>query len=276
MTRPDGRARHALARKRSVFTDSLTVVKATARALVHQRFLLRVIVGVGLVAWLGLLVVRLAGHHSTADRSWLVRPSVVALRLLLAMCLQFIVASWLFDRWTGERGERVLRLWQRLLPRLPAFLCWAVVLGSLDHATNSLGPVKLLRSLAAFALGYALSYAVPAAAVYRCGMWAAMRSAYRGWRRTMRSDLFAWSGMWAVNAAAALLTAVPEMLDLYTPGTGPARVIAWLVMLPSSMAALALGAGFCTVIFHALVTDRAPEGMPVEAVETVSGLTLQR
>lgn len=274
MTRQDGRTRHVLAHKRSVFVDSLAVVRATARALLHQRFLLRVIVGV-LLMFVALLITWriLAPQPRTTDRTFS-RPTLVAVRLLFTLCLQHIVASWLFDRWSGEQGERVLRLWQRLARRLPAFVLCSVLLGWLDHATGALNAVTALRAAAAFGFSYLLSYVVPAAAANRCGMIAGLVHTIRAFRRTFGADLFAWSGMWAVNTGVSLLAAVPELLDLYSPQTGGvvARLFGWLIVLPTAMTAAAVGAGFCTAIFYAVATDRSPEGYPVDAVETISGL----
>lgn len=277
MTRSDGRTRQVLARRRSVFLDSVTVVRATARALVHQRFLLRVIVGV-LLMFLALLVIwRVVGPRASTESRSLARPVLVGVRLMLTLCLQHLVASWLFDRWSGEEGERVLRLWRRLVRRIPAFVACSVLLGWLDHATGGLSAVTALRAAAAFGFSYLLSYVVPAAAATRSGMITGLVHTVRAFRRTFGADLFAWSGMWAVNAGVSLLAALPELLDLYSPQTGAlaARLGGLLVMLPTAMVAASLGAGFCTVIFYAVANDRAPEGYPTAAVETVSGLTLQ-
>lgn len=266
-----------LSRKRSVFADSLTVVRATTRALLHQRFLLRVIVGVLVLLVASVVVWRVIGPPPATSGRTAGRPLAVGVRLLLTMCLQHIVASWLFARWSGEQGERVLRLWGRLVRRLPAFVVCSVLLGWLDHATSSLSAVTAVRSVAAFAVGYRLSYAVPAAAAYQCGMFAALARTFRGFRRTFGADMLAWSGMWFVNAAVSLLAALPEALDLYSPKAGGlgSRLFGSLIVLPTGMAAAAIGAGFCTVIFFALETDRAPAGYPKAAVETISGLQLR-
>lgn len=277
MTRVDGRTRQVLARKRSVFLDSLRVVRATARALVHQRFLLRVIIGVLLMFVALLITWRVVGPRPRAGERTFSRPTLVAVRLMFTLCLQHLVASWLFDRWSGEPGERVLRLWQRLVRRLPAFALCSVALGWLDHATGGLSAVTALRAAAAFGFSYLLSYVVPAAAANRSGMIVGFVHTVRAFRRTFGADLFAWSGMWAVNAGVSLLAAVPELLDLYSPETGgvAARLFGWVVVLPTAMAAASIGAGFCTAIFFAVATDRAPEGYPVDAIETVSGLQLR-
>ena len=139
-----------------------------------------------------------------------------------------------------------------------------------------LNAATIVRSGAAFAMSYLLSYAVPAAAAFHCGMWEASVRSVRAFRRTFGADMFAWSGMWVVNGVVALLTAVPEALDLYSPTTGglAGRLLGWLLLVPVTMTATAIGAGFCTVIYYALETGRAPEGYPVAPVETISGLQL--
>ncbi|MEQ1700995.1 MAG: hypothetical protein ABMA25_12850 [Ilumatobacteraceae bacterium] len=269
-------ARRVLSRKRSVFADSLAVVRATVRALVHQRFLLRVIVGVLLMFVTLLITWRIVGPRPRSTERTFSRPTLVGVRLLFTLCLQHIVASWLFDRWSGEQVARVLRLWQRLVRRLPAFVLCSALLGWMDHATGGLNAVTALRAAAAFGFSYLLSYVVPAAAANRCGMVAGFVHTVRAFRRTFGADMFAWSGMWVVNAAVSLLAALPEALDLYSPKDGGmgSRLFGSLVVLPTGMAAAAIGAGFCTVIFFALETNRAPVGYPKPAVETISGLQL--
>ena len=273
-----GVIRRVLTRKRSALTDSLIVVRTTGRALIQQRFLVRVMVGVLVLLVSSLVIWRLAAPPPGSKARSAARPVMVSLRVVLTLCVQHIVASWLFARWSGERGERVLRLWRRLVKRLPAFAACAALLGWLDHASGSGGAATIVRSGAAFAMSYLLSYAVPAAAAFHCGMWAATVRSVRAFRRTFGADMFAWSGMWVVNGVVALLTAVPEALDLYSPATGglAGRLSGWLLVLPLTMTATAIGAGFCTVIYYALETGRAPEGYPVTPVETISGLQLAR
>ena len=164
--------------------------------------------------------------------------------------------------------------------RLPAFCFWAAVLGWLDYATQASTFATLIRTAASFIVGYALSYAVPAAAVYRSGMFHAFRRSYQAFRKTFGADLFAWSGVWLITGFVALATAIPEAFDLYSPGS-PARggfagrLIGWALVIPISLGALAVSAGFCTVIFFALTSARAPGEYSKSAVETVCGLQLE-
>lgn len=278
-TPPQGRSRRVLTRKRAVLRDSVTVVRAVVRSMWHERFLLRLIGSVLLVAVSGLLLWRAVARPGHTSGKLSGRPVIVGLRLLATLCIQHIVASWLFASWLGETGHRVRSMWRRLAPRLPGFVVCAALLGWLDHATNATAAVHVIRSAAAFGASYVLSYAVPAAAVNRCGLLRGFGHTYRAFRRTFGADLFAWSGVWLVNGATALLSAVPEALDLYS--TAPSggrplltRLVGWLVIVPSTIGSLAIGAGFCTVIFFALERNRPPAGYPHAAVETVSGLQL--
>lgn len=270
--------RHVLQRKRAVLRDSLTVVRSTWRTLRADRFLMRVLSGVTLSALAALIAWRMFGKTSEAGERQRLRPLVMATRLAAMLCVQYIVASWLFSRWTGER-EPARHVWRRLIRRLPAFFVCAAVLGWLDYATRTSTFSALVRTAASFGFSYALSYAVPAAAVYRSGMLAAFRRSYEAFRKTFGADLFAWSGVWLVTGAVALITSIPEAFDLFTPGPSErrgliGRLIAWALVLPLSLGALAVSAGFCTVIFFALIRNRPPIGYPKNAVETVSGLEL--
>jgi len=279
MTDEPTRTRRVLHRKRAVVRDSLSVVRTTWRALRHDRFLVRVLGGIVVAAFTGLIVWKVASKVSAPGDRARYRPLAIAIRLTAVLCVQYIVASWLYSRWSGELHERGRQLLQRLVRRLPAFLFWAIVLGWLDYATSASTFATLIRTAASFALGYALSYAVPAAAVYRSGMFHAFRRSYQVFRGTFGADVFAWSGVWLVTGFVALVTAVPEAFDLYSPGS-PARggfigrLIGWALVIPVSLGALALSAGFCTVIFFALTHNRAPRGYSKPAVETVSGLQL--
>jgi len=274
------RARRVLGRKRAVIRDSLSVVRTTWRTLRHDRFLIRVLGGLVFAGLAGLIVWKLASKAAAPGDRARFRPVAIAIRLMAVLCVQYIVAAWLYSRWSGEVHERGRHLWRRLVRRLPAFLFWAIVLGWLDYATSASTFATLIRTAASFVLGYALSYAVPAAAVYRSGMFRAFRHSYRAFRKTFGADLFAWSGVWLVTGFVALATAIPEAFDLYSPGS-PARggfigrLIGWALVIPMSLAALALSAGFCTVIFFALTRNHAPTDYPKDAVETVCGLELE-
>lgn len=273
------RVRRVLHRKRAVLRDSLTVVRTTWRTLRRDRFLVRALWGVAVAGIVGLILWKLASKSSPPGERARFRPVAIGVRLVAALCVQYVVASWLYSRWSGEVHERGRHLGRRLVRLLPAFLIWAVVLGWLDRATQASTFSTLIRTGASFALGYALSYAVPAAAVYRSGMFHAFRRSYQAFRRTFGADLFAWSGVWLVTGFVALATAVPEAFDLYSPGS-PARggfigrLVGWGLVIPLSLGALALSAGFCTVIFFALTRNHAPTEYPKAAVETVCGLQL--
>ena len=277
---PEVRARVVLTRKRAVVRDSVAVVRAVVRSMWRERFLHRLVGSVLVVFVSGLVVWRLAATPHRQGVQSLSRPVIVGVRLLATLCVQHIVASWLFASWSGETGHRVRSMWRRLLPRLPGFVVAALLLGWLDHATASSPAAHLVRSAAAFGASYVLSYAVPAAAAYRCGLLRGFGHTYRAFRRTFGADFFAWSGVWLMNGATALLAALPEALDLYSTGhqTGrplAGRLFGWLVVVPSAITSLAVGAGFCAVIFFALQRNHAPAGYPRSAVETVSGLHLE-
>jgi hypothetical protein len=274
------RVRRVLHRKRAVLRDSVSVVRFTWRALRQDRFLVRVLCGVAVASLVGLIMWKMASKAaSTPGERARFRPLVVAIRLMAVLCVQYVVASWLYSRWSGELRERGQHLWQRLVRRLPAFLFWAIVLGWLDHATRESTFATLIRTGASFALGYALSYAVPAAAVYRTGMFRAFHRSYQAFRRTFGADIFAWSGVWLVTGFVALVTSIPEAFDLYSPGSAArrgfiGRLLGWVLVIPISLGALAVSSGFCTVIFFALTRNRPPDGYPKAAVETVCGLQL--
>ena len=274
------RARRVLRRKRVVVRDSVSVVRTTLRTLRRDRFLMRVLGGIVLAAIAGLLAWRLIGKASGAGGHARLRPLVIGIRLMAVLCVQYVVASWLYSRWSGELHEGGRHLWRRLVRRLPAFCFWAAVLGWLDYATQASTFATLIRTAASFGVGYALSYAVPAAAVYRSGMFHAFRRSYQAFRKTFGADLFAWSGVWLITGFVALATAIPEAFDLYSPGSRTrggfaGRLIGWVLVIPISLGALAVSAGFCTVIFFALTSDRAPGEYSKSAVETVCGLQLE-
>jgi len=262
-----------------VLRDSLTVVRVTWLTLRRDRFLMRVLMGIVIASLAGLIMWKVASKTAEAGDRARFRPVVIAIRLMLVLCVQYVVAAWLYSRWTGELSERGRHVWRRLVPRLPAFLFWAIVLGWLDRATQASTFSTLIRTGASFALGYALSYAVPAAAVYRSGMLHAFRRSWEAFRKTFGADLFAWSGVWLVTGLVALVTAIPEAFDLYSPGSAArggllGRLIGWILVIPLSLGALSLSAGFCTVIFFALTRNQAPTDYPKAAVETVCGLQL--
>ncbi|MBI4884490.1 MAG: hypothetical protein HY826_10610 [Actinobacteria bacterium] len=275
------RVRHVLHRKRAVLRDSVAVVLTTARALWKDRFLLRVLGGAALAMVVALVSWKVAGRAGSPGAHSRLRPLMIGVRLMATLCVQFIVASWLYSRWIGQGHNRVRDVWRHLGRRLPAFACCAAVLGWLDFATSTSTASSLIRTVGSFVFGYALSYAVPASAVFNCGMSRAFHRSYQAFRKTFGADLFAWSGVWLVTGVVALVTSVPEALDLYTPGSGerPAsgiigRLLGWALVVPISLGALAVSAGFCTVLFFALERNQAPSGYRKHEVETVSGLQL--
>lgn len=274
------RVRHVLTRKRDIVRDSLTVVRDAARAVTRNRFLLRVIVTVVFAIVVALYCWRTLTTPSVDGERSVMHSIVVGSRFAVVLSLQFLVASWLFRTWRGEAPERIRHLWGSLLRRLPAFVVCAAVLAWLDHSAAVATSVTLLRSAVTFGFTYALSYAVPAAAVYGSGLLRGFLHAFRVWRATFGADLLAWSGVWMVNGAMSLVAAVPDALDLYAPksaGTRPSlvgRLANWLVVIPVSITALAIAASFATVIFFALEENRAPAGFAKGPVETVSGLQL--
>jgi hypothetical protein len=275
------RVRHVLTRKKHTVRDSLVVVRQAARAVTRNRFLLRLIIGVVVITAATLFTWRTLGTPSANGRRSLTHSIVVALRFVVVLSLQFIVASWLFRTWRGDAPERIRHLWGNLLHRLPAFAVCALVMAWLDHTAAMAARATLLRSAVAFGFSYALSYAVPASAVFGTGLLKGFRHAYRVWRATFGADLFAWSGVWMVNGAMSLVAAVPDALDLYTPQSSGkrlslvGRLVNWVIVVPAAITALAIASAFATVIFFALEENRAPGGFPKGPVETVSGLQLE-
>ncbi len=279
MTASTQRVRHLLTRKRHVVRDSLTVVRHVVRSLARQRFLLRVVVAVVVTTVASLAVWRSFGTPVVGGRRLLVHALVVGIRFAVMLSLQFVVAAWLYRTWCGQAPEKVRHLWADLVRRLPAILLSAVVLAWLDHAA-AVSATSLLRSAVTFGFTYLLSYAVPAAAVYGSGLLKGFHHAYKVWRATFGADLLAFAGVWIVNGLMALVSAIPDALDLYTPQSDGERLspvgrwVNWLVVMPAAIGAIATAAAFTTVILHALEQNRAPEGFPKSPVETVSGLQL--
>lgn len=274
------RVRHVLTRKRHTIRDSVVVVWQVARAVTRNRFLLRLIISVVVVIAATLFTWRTLGTPTADGRRSFAHSIVVAVRFVVVLSLQFIVASWLFRTWRGDAPERIRHLWRHLVRLLPAFALCGMVMAWFDHTAAMAAKVTLVRSAVTFGFSYALSYAVPAAAVFGTGLLRGFRHAYRVWRATFGADLFAWSGVWMVNGAMSLVAAVPDALDLYSPQSSGkrlpliGRLVNWLVVVPTAITALAIASAFATVIFFALEENRAPEGFPKSPVETVSGLQL--
>ena len=279
MTPSAQRVRHLLTRKRHVVRDSLTVVRYVLHSLVRQRFLLRVVVAVVVTTVVSLSVWRSFGTPVVGGRRLLVHALVIGIRFSVMLSLQFVVAAWLYRTWCGQAPERVRHLWGDLARRLPAILLSGAVIAWLDHAA-AVSSTSLLRSAVSFGFTYVLSYAVPAAAVYGSGLLKGFHHAYKVWRATFGADLLAFAGVWMVSGFMSLVSAIPDALDLYTPQSDGerlsrvGRLVNWLVVMPTAVVAVATAAAFTTVILHALEQNRAPDGFPKAAVETVSGLAL--
>lgn len=274
--------RHVLTRKRAVVRDSVSVVRYSGRALAHSRFLLRLVVGFVLVVVPALVAWRAFGPKPTnAGERSLAHSAIVGARFLGVMSLQYLVAVWLYAKWCGNAHQHVRRLFGRLSHRLPGFVVCAAFLAWCDRAASLSSGTSIVRGLVAFGFTYVLSYAVPAEAVYDTGLVRAFHRTYRALRSTFGADMLAWSGVWIINGAMALLAAIPDALDIYSPRAAGVRVslvgrlVNWLVLMPAGISAQALAAAFCTVIFFALAQNRAPAGFPKSAVETVSGLQLE-
>lgn len=272
--------RHVLTRKRAVLRDSVTVVQYAVRALWHSRFLLRLISATVLLTVAALLAWRRLGPEGIGDSRSAAHSVVVGIRFLVVISLQFLVAAWLYASFSGSAHTHIRRLLGTLVRRLPGFAMCAAFLAWSDRAASLSSSASIARMAVSFAFSYVLSYAIPASAVYGTGMLHAFRGTYRALRTTFGADMFAWSGVWIVNGAMSLLAAVPDALDLYRPdadGTRfslAGRLLNWLVLMPAGITAQAIGAAFVTVIFFALERNKAPEGFPKPAVETVSGLQL--
>ncbi len=274
------RVRRVLTEKRSVVNDSTRVVRSALRSLGRDRLMVRLIpiVIVALVA--GLLVARGVTSAVVDDPKRWRKPTVTGVRFLITMALQFVVAAWLYARWLGREREPVKRLFRRVARRLPSLLVAAAALAWFEFTEVSADWHTWVRAAVGFVFSYVISYAVPAAAVYDTGLVRAVGHSIRALRATFGSDLLAWSALWVVSGVAALLAAVPEAFDLFTSTAGESRlsvagrIFSFGVILPATVLAQVIVAVFTTVIFFALEHGRAPEGYPVDAVETVSGLRL--
>ncbi|MDO8390822.1 MAG: hypothetical protein Q7V57_10060 [Actinomycetota bacterium] len=272
--------RHVLTRKRAVLRDSITVVRYSIAALWSSRFLLRMVGSTVALTVLSLMAWRQLGPGGIGDARSVAHSVVVGIRFLVVMALQFLVATWLYASFSGTAHTHIRRLLGRLARRLPGFALCAAFLAWSDRAASLSSGGSIVRLAVAFGFSYVLSYAIPAAAVYDTGLLHAFRGTYRALRSTFGADLLAWSGVWIVNGITSILGAIPDALDLYRPdadGTRfsvAGRLVNWLVLMPAGITAQAICAAFVTVIFFALERNKAPEGFPKAAVETVSGLQL--
>lgn len=273
--------RQVLTDKRDVFADSARVVRLSMRQVFRDRFLARTVPFVVVAVIVVLISTRMFTHAATAEdpRTWR-KPLVTGFRLLVTMCLQYVVAAWLAAGWRGQEQEPVRRLVRRLGVRMPSLLAAAAIGAWFELTTVDLDWHTWVRAAIGFAYGYLLSYAVPASAFYGVGLFRAVGHSLSVLRRTFGADLLAWSGLWVVTGVASLVAAVPDALGLYSStdsGTKLSvvgRLFSWGVILPSTMVAQAVAAAFTCVIFFALEAGRAPHGYPARAVETVSGVRL--
>lgn len=272
--------RHVLTRKRAVLRDSITVVRYAIRSLWHDRFLLRMVGSTVALTVLSLMAWRRFGPEGIGDARSVAHSVVVGIRFLVVMSLQFLVATWLYAKFSDAAHTHIRRLLGRLARRLPSFALCAAFLAWSDRAASLSSGGSIVRMAVSFGFSYVLSYAIPASAVYDTGMLHAFRGTYRALRSTFGADLFAWSGVWIVNGIMSILGAIPDALDLYRPGDDGTRfslvgrLVNWVVLMPAGITAQAICAAFVTVIFFALERNKAPEGFPKPAVETVSGLQL--
>jgi len=263
-----------------VLRDSITVVRYSVRALWHSRFLLRMVGGTVALTVASLLAWRRFGPEGIGDSRSTAHSVVVGIRFLVVMSLQFLVATWLFAKFSGTAHTHIRRLLGGLARRLPGFAVCAAFLAWSDRAASFSSSASIARMAVSFAFSYVLSYAIPASAVYGTGLVRSFHRTYRALRSTFGADMLAWSGVWIVNGAMSLLGAIPDALDLYRPGADGARfslagrLLNWFLLMPAGITAQAIGAAFVTVIFFALERNRAPEGFPKAPVETVSGLQL--
>lgn len=266
--------------KRSVVADSFIVLRSLVRQLSERRTLAR-LVATGVVTIVGLVMLwRLLGHRGTGPvlgNRW----PIMAVRQLIVLACQFSAAWWLTRRWTSPSGAPALAGVRRpLLRRLPDLAAASALAAWLDTVASGAASERVTRGVASFVLGYALSYAVPATAVYGANMAVALGRSYRAWRQTFRADLMAWSALWVLSGVVALIGAIPDAVDLYASGpqgqhlTSAGRLITILLVTPATLASEAIGGAFVAVILFALVHASAPPGVPTAATETVSGLVL--
>lgn len=283
MSHPTRRVRHVLHRKRSVIADSLVIVRHSVIDLRVNHLLRRVV----LITLSGLFLLqiasRAAGHDPFGDEREVAHTISMGVRLLAIYYLQYVVSAVLYRRWSRNEQSRFLGFAAELTRMAPGLALMAAIQATLDRPTSA-GPwASALQTSVALGFSFVVYYAVPAAAVYRCGAFKSITRSYAAFRATFGTDLLAWSGMWIISGLAALIGVVPEAFDLYeTHGSSglrlslAGRLFNWLALLPWTMVSQAIAAAFVTVIFFAFDRNRAPDGYPHHAVETVSGLRLER
>ena len=287
MNTPTARVRRVLHTKQSVVADSFVVVRHSVSDLGRERLLLRLVLGTLLALFATQLTWRLIGSDTfTNERSWS-HMLAMALRLLGIFALQYLVSAVLFRRWNSSNAATAsipLRsLSRELLAVLPGLALLALTQAALDRQVDTTAWATAYQYAVSFGFSFVVYYAVPAAAVYQCGVFRAIARSYVAFRATFGTDILAWAGMWLISGAAALISVIPEAFDLYrTAGTSSrrlsvvGRVFNWVALLPATMVSQAIAAAFVTVIFFAFERNSAPAGYPTSAVETVSGLELDR
>lgn len=284
MNSPTARVRRVLHRKGSVIADSFVVVHHTVHDLRHQHLLRRLVVGTLFGLFVVQLTWRLLGTDTFGDERSVAHTAAMGLRLFAIFELQYVVSAVLFRRWSRTTPDAAVSpraLGRELAIAAPGLALLAALQAILDRQVDTTAWATALQYSVSFGFSFVVYYAVPAAAVYQCGVFRAIQRSYVAFRATFGTDLLAWSGMWIISGIAALISIVPESLDLYqTAGNASrrlsvvGRLFNWLALLPVTMVSQAIAAAFVTVIFFAFERNRAPMGYPVHAVETVSGLQL--
>lgn len=278
--------RRVLHRKGSVVADSFIVVHHAVLDLRQRHLLRRLVIG----TLLGLFVVqvawRLTGTDTFADERSVAHTVAMGLRLFAIFGLQYVVSAVLFRRWSAQSHDGTVSpraLGRELAVVAPGLALLAALQAALDRQVDTTAWATALQYSVSFGFSFVVYYAVPAAAVYQCGVFRAIQRSYVAFRATFGTDLLAWSGMWIVSGLAALISVVPESFDLYqTPTRGEhrlsiaGRLFNWLALLPVTLVSQAIAAAFVTVIFFAFERNAAPVGYPLHSVETVSGLQLER
>lgn len=269
----------ALRAQRSVIADSFAVLRCLMHQLSERRFLIRLVTA-GVAATLGVIVLwRLTGHGGSG-RPLANRWAMTSLRQLAMLASQFTAAWWLTEKWSSFEPPRIRDVRGPLGRRVPELALISMVSAWLDISGSISSAGALLKLGGSLLLSYAIYYIVPAAAVYGTTLGGAVITSYRAWRDTFKTDLMAWSALWALSAVSAVIGQIPDVLDLYESGPNGAhlssvgRLTTIFLVAPATLVVEAVGAAFVAVILYALRYATPPPGLPTSAVETVSGLHL--
>ena len=286
MNTPTARVRRVLLTKRSIIAESFVVVRHTVHDLRERNLLRRLLVATLLALFVVQVTWRLIGTDTFGDERSVAHTVAMGVRLLAIFELQYVVSAVLFRRWSRNLPDGPVlsrSLGREMAIAAPGLALLAALQAILDRQVDTTAWATALQYCVSFAFSFVVYYAVPAAAVYQCGVFRAIQRSYVAFRATFGTDLLAWSGMWIISGIAALISIVPESFDLYqTPTRGSqrlsvvGRVFNWVALLPVTMVSQAIAAAFVTVIFYAFERNEAPAGYPTHAVETVSGLQLER